>query len=197
MIDIGNLEQRLDLAWLRPYGMASVGLFAIGALAGGMAIIFYPETAEQLQELLKQFAKMFQGMSRLRLAAAIFLNNSVKTLLVILLGPLLGLTPVVFLIVNGAILGAVIPVAVESKGLWSALMTIIPHGIFELPAIFIGTSIGIRLGVHPFRRLAGKTDSTFLAELAHGLRLFVSVILPLLLLAAAIEVFVTPLIAGL
>jgi stage II sporulation protein M len=107
------------------------------------------------------------------------------------------LTPVIFLIINGAILGAVIPAAVETKGLWSALMTVIPHGIFELPAIFVGTSIGLALGAHPWRRLAGKADTTLFSELGRGLRVFVRVILPLLLLAAAIEVFVTPVIAGL
>jgi stage II sporulation protein M len=75
-------------------------------------------------------------------------------------------------------------------------MTIVPHGIFELPAIFLGTSIGLKLGLHPFRRLAGKADTTLLSELSYGLRLFFRLILPLLLLAAAIEVFVTPLLAG-
>ena len=197
MFNPGNLVERLDLTRLRPYGMASIVLFALGALGGGLAVILYPETAAHLQDLLKQFAKMFQGMPKLKLAAAIFLNNSLKTLLAILLGPLLGLVPVIFLIVNGAILGAVIPVAVESKGLWISIMTIIPHGIFELPAIFLGTSIGLKLGLHPFRRLAGKADTTVLSELGHGLRLFFSVILPLLLLAATIEVFVTPFLAGL
>ena len=197
MFNPENHLARLDLARLRPYGMASIILFALGALGGGLAVIFYPETASYLQDLLKQFAKMFQGMPKLKLATAIFLNNSLKTLLAILLGPLLGLVPVIFLIVNGAILGAVIPVAIESKGLWHSIMTIVPHGILELPAIFLGTSIGLKLGWHPFRHLAGKADSTFFSELGHGLRLFFSVILPLLLVAAAIEVFVTPLIAGL
>lgn len=197
MFNLGNPVDRLDLTRLRPYGIASIVLFALGALGGGLAVILYPEAASHLQDLLKQFAKMFQGMPKLKLVAAIFLNNSLKTLLAILMGPLLGLAPVIFLMVNGAILGAVIPVAVESKGLWSSIMTIVPHGILELPAIFLGTSIGLKLGLHPFRRLAGKADRTFLFELGHGLQLFFKVILPLLLLAAAIEVFVTPFIANL
>lgn len=197
MTELGNFELRLDLARLRPYGLVSFGLFALGALGGGLAIILSPETAALLQDLLKQFARMFQGMPKLQLAAAIFFNNSLKTLLAILLGPLLGLAPVIFLIVNGAILGAVIPFAVESKGVWSSIMTIVPHGIFELPAIFLGTSIGIRLGLHPLWRLRGKARTTLFSELGQGLRIYVSVILPLLLLAAAIEVFVTPLVAGL
>jgi len=192
-----NAELRHDLARLSPYGLASVALFAFGALGGGLAIILSPDTSLHLQDLLKQFAKIFQGMPRLQLAAAIFFNNSVKTLLVILLGPLLGLAPVLFLLVNGAILGAVIPVAVESRGLWTAIMTILPHGILELPAIFLGTSIGISLGLHPLARLRGKTELTLFSELGHALRIYLSVIIPLLLIAAAVEVFVTPLVAGL
>lgn len=196
MFNLGYIVERLEFTRLRPYGMASVILFALGALGGGLAVFLYPETATHLQDLLKQFAKTFQGMPKLKLAAAIFLNNSLKTLLAILLGPLLGLAPLVFLVVNGAILGAVIPLAVESRGLWQSIMTIVPHGILELPAIFLGTSIGLKLGLHPWRRLAGKATTTLRTELGYGLRLFVSVIVPLLLLAATIEVFVTPLVAG-
>jgi uncharacterized membrane protein SpoIIM required for sporulation len=40
-------------------------------------------------------------------------------------------------------------------------------------------------------------DTTTVSEIAYGLRIYFSVILPLLLLAAAIEVYVTPHIAGL
>jgi stage II sporulation protein M len=196
MTDLSRLEQRLDLARLRLYGIASIGFFALGAIAGGLALVLYPQAASQLQEFLKQFAQLFRGMSHLQLATAIFLNNSLKTALVIIFGPLLGVVPIIFLIINGAILGAVIPVSVESKGLWSSLMAIIPHGVFELPAIFLGTSIGIRLGLHPIRRLAGKADTTLYSEIGYGIRIFITIIVPLLLLAALIEVFVTPHVSG-
>jgi stage II sporulation protein M len=76
-------------------------------------------------------------------------------------------------------------------------MTIAPHGILELPAILLGTSIGLRLGTQAWRRLAGKADKTLLAELGDGLRIYFTVIVPLLLVAAAIEVYVTPHVAGL
>lgn len=197
MIKFVTLEQRIDLARLRPFVIASVILFCVAALAGGAAVIYLPQVASQLQELLKQFAQRFGGLPKLQLAVAIFFNNSLKTLFAILLGPLLGIAPVIFLVVNGAILGAVVPVAVESRGLWASIMAIVPHGVFELPAIFLGTSIAMRLGTHVWRRLAGKADTTLLAEFGHGLRIYFSIILPLLLLAAAIEVYVTPLIAGL
>jgi stage II sporulation protein M len=190
-----SLEQRLDLGRLRPFALASVLLFCAAALVGVLAVVYFPQVAAQLQELLKQFAKMFRGLPKLQLAVAIFFNNSLKTLLVILLGPLLGIAPVIFLILNGAILGAVVPVAIATRGLWPAIMTIVPHGVLELPAIFLGTSIGLRLGMHPVRRLAGKSHTTLLEELAYGLRIYFKVILPLLILAAVVEVYVTPLVA--
>jgi stage II sporulation protein M len=196
MINDHSSIHRLEIARLRPFVIASILLFCAAALTGGLAIIYVPQLATQLQELLKQFAQMFRGLPKLQLAVAIFFNNSLKTLLVILLGPLLGIAPLIFLIVNGAILGAVMPVAVESRGLWPSIMTIAPHGVFELPAILLGTSIGLRLGAHAWRWLRGKADKTLLSELGFGLRIYFSVIIPLLLVAAVIEVYVTPLLAG-
>jgi stage II sporulation protein M len=146
--------------------------------------------------MLQQFVHVFRGLPKPKLATAIFLNNSLKTLLVIVSGPLLGIVPILFLFINGAILGAVVPLAVQSRGLWSSLLTILPHGIFELAAIFLGTSIGLRLGSHTLRLLFGKADTTLLAEVGYGLRLFITIIVPLLLIAALIEAFVTPLVAG-
>jgi stage II sporulation protein M len=196
MISCDSALPRFDAGRLRPFVIASVSLFCGAALAGGFAIIYFPQLASQLQDLLKEFAQMFSGLPRLQLAIAIFFNNSLKTLIVILLGPLLGIAPVVFLIMNGAILGAVLPVAAASKGLWSSLMTILPHGIVELPAILLGTSIGLRLGVHACRRWTGSADRSLLSELRDGMRIYFAVIVPLLLLAAAVEVYITPLVAG-
>jgi stage II sporulation protein M len=195
MINYGSSIRR-DVSRLRPFVLASVLLFCASAIAGGLAILYAPQLATQLQELLKQFADVFRGLPRLQLAAAIFFNNSLKTLVVILLGPLLGIAPVIFLVINGAILGAVMPVAAASRGLWPSIMTIAPHGILELPAIILGTSIGLRLGAHAWRRLRDKADKTLLSELGDGLRIYFSIILPLLLIAAAVEVYITPLLAG-
>jgi stage II sporulation protein M len=196
MINFPRLEQRLNVARLRPFAIASVLLFCTAALAGGMAVVYFPQVAFYLQELLKQFAQVFRGLPTLQLATAIFINNSLKTLVVILLGPLFGIAPVVFLIVNGAILGAVMPMAIASQGLWSSIMTILPHGVLELPAIFLGTSIGMRLGRQFFLRLAGTTDTNIASEFGYSLRIYFIIILPLLLVAAAVEVYLTPLIAG-
>ena len=86
-------------------------------------------------------------------------------------------------IVNGYILGFVMLKSVQANGalvLWKLL----PHGIFELPALFISLGLGVKLGAFIFKKNKIKTLKIYLFESA---RVFVFVILPLLFIAAIIE----------
>jgi len=126
------------------------------------------------------------------LAAAIFLNNGLKTLAVIVVGTLGGILPLVFLLVNGYVLGIVLDVTIRSEGALAAFLAVAPHGALELPAILLGTSIGLMVGVRAVKRLFGKGERTIPDELARALRFFLIIIVPLLLLSAFIEAFITP-----
>jgi stage II sporulation protein M len=141
--------------------------------------------------------KIFRGLPPLQLAGAIFFNNVIKTLLVIVLGTLFGAITVLFLVVNGAALGIVFYLSIQSRGLWPSLLVLLPHGVLELPAVLLGASIGLMLGRHSLNRLLGKAQTSFGTELAQALNFFLAVIIPLLLLAAFVEAFVTPALAGL
>jgi len=61
---------------------------------------------------------------------------------------------------------------------------IFPHGVFELPAVFISLGLGVRFGTFMFSKNA-------LSELKHrfigSIKVFFFVIMPLLVLAAIIE----------
>jgi stage II sporulation protein M len=182
---------------LRPYLAASVLLFGLGSLIGTATIFYFPGIADQLAASLGSFVKIFRGLPPLQLAGAIFFNNAIKTLLVIALGILFGAITVLFLIVNGAALGIVFYLSIQSRGLWPSLLVLLPHGILELPAVLLGTSIGLMLGRHSANRLLGKAQTSLGTELAQALNFFLAVIIPLLLLAALVEAFVTPALAGL
>ena len=137
------------------------------------------------------FIKVFRGLPKLQLAAAIFLNNSVKTMAAILLGVFLGVLPAFFLVVNGAALGVVLSLSTQSRGLWVSLMSVLPHGVLELPAVFLGTAIGIMMGASVARKLFVKSDVRIAIELGRALKFFCSVIVPLLFAAALVETYVT------
>jgi uncharacterized membrane protein SpoIIM required for sporulation/ABC-type transport system involved in multi-copper enzyme maturation permease subunit len=70
---------------------------------------------------------------------------------------------------------------------------ILPHGFLELPAAILATAAAVRLGIGVVAPPAGMTISqSCLRGLAHFAKLFLFVVLPLLAVAALIEVTVTP-----
>jgi uncharacterized membrane protein SpoIIM required for sporulation len=77
---------------------------------------------------------------------------------------------------------------------WLFIATfILPHGIFELPAVLLGMTFALRIGaalVSPPTEL--DVGQGVLLTLANFVKLFIFLLIPLLLLAAFIEANVTP-----
>jgi uncharacterized membrane protein SpoIIM required for sporulation/ABC-type transport system involved in multi-copper enzyme maturation permease subunit len=72
-------------------------------------------------------------------------------------------------------------------------VAILPHGLFELPAAILATAQAMRMGdiiLQPPDEGGGVLG--VVREMGHFAKLFVAVVLPLLALAAWIEVYVTP-----
>ena len=70
---------------------------------------------------------------------------------------------------------------------------ILPHGIFELPAAIICTAMALRLGASIISPPQGMTvGQGWLRALADLVKIFVLVVLPLLIVAAFVEVHITP-----
>jgi len=193
---MNRVERRAYLRELRPYLIASILFFAVGAIIGAAVASRLPGLADHFGDSVTGFLKTFRGLPKPQLAAAIFLNNSVKTLAAILLGLAIGIVPAVFLVVNGVVLGVVFFLSSHSRGVWPSLVSILPHGVLELAAVFLGTAIGLMLGNFVLKRLLRKSDAKIGAELGRALRFFSIVIVPMLLAAALIEAFVTTVMIG-
>jgi stage II sporulation protein M len=176
---------------LAPHIKASLLLLSMGAVVGSLSAAHFFTIDSGFSDSLRSFTQMFTGLPRPLLAVAIFLNNATKTLLVLILGIIGGVLPICFLLLNGYALGFVLYLSIQSKGLGPSLLAIVPHGMFELPAVLLGASIGIFLGVRAIRRLFGKFEPPLRNDVGRGLSFFWSIILPLLLFAAFIEAFVT------
>jgi len=177
---------------LRPYLTTSIVLFSVGAVLGLMIINQFPHLTDSIEDSLQAFVKSFHGLSKPQLAAAIFVNNSVKTFLMILLGIFFGVVPALFLIANGAALAIVLTLSTQSRGIWLSLLSVVPHGVLELPAVFLGSAIGLMMGATLTRRLATKSEEIKIgAELGQALKFFLILIVPLLIVAALVEAYVT------
>ena len=73
---------------------------------------------------------------------------------------------------------------------------ILPHGIFEIPAIIFAGGALFRLGATLSIPAEGRTMSAALLEsFANWTRIMLAVVAPMLLVAAILEIFVTPRIA--
>ncbi len=136
------------------------------------------------------------GNLSLLLLLVIFINNAIKALGIVFLGILLGLPPILFIGLNGFILGG-LGSALEAVNGWRyAVASFVPHGAIEIPMILLATALGLTVGRESFRWLVRK-ESRARLQLSHGLKVYVRWILPGLTVAAIIEVFVTPLAIGL
>lgn len=154
-----------------------ISVFVITILIGYFFPIFF---TEEILEVLKSLALAFEGLTTFQIIIKILFNNSMVTLLTIIMGIIFGILPLWTTIQNGYIIGFIINKVIESEGplvLWRLL----PHGIFELPAIFISIGLGLKIGEKVIKR---DNPGLFLLD---SLRVFLLIILPLLIIAAVIE----------
>lgn len=158
----------------------SIGIFLLSAFLG--YFIQTPKIIyDQIMEFIKEITLQTKDMSTLELIQFITFNNLRSTFFTILLGIIFGIFPIVAAIANGYLLGFVALLSVNQKGFLS-LLSLIPHGIFEFPAIFISIALGLRLGLMFF-----KKDYLLKKELSNCLRIFLLIIVPLLIIAGIIE----------
>ncbi|MGG1555939.1 stage II sporulation protein M [Paenibacillus ferrarius] len=124
----------------------------------------------------------------------IFLNNAVKSILIIFLGLFFGVLPLYMLVANGMILGYVLSLQTNESTLSVVLKGILPHGIIEIPVILIACAYGLKVGMLVWK-MGGQLflpveRRTARRELANVFRLsktLIVAIVGLLLLAAIIE----------
>lgn len=128
-------------------------------------------------------------------------NNLQATLTAAVLGfvPFVFL-PVFSLVVNGGVIGAVLALsgAMGVPAWQMILLGLLPHGIFEIPAILLGIAMGIYL-CRQMNGMVRKRPGTPRLEaiLPQLVRVAVFGVLPLLTLAAVVETYVTPVLLGL
>lgn len=126
----------------------------------------------------------------------IFINNAIKTLLVVILGILVGIPPLLFIGINGFIVGSVGSVLESVKGWRYVIASVVPHAVIEIPMLLLATALGLTVGMESIKWLV-RRESRVKLQLSDCLKVYLRWILPWLAVAAIIEAFVTHLIIGL
>jgi stage II sporulation protein M len=182
-----SLKTQFKEAWFyikesKHYIFISIILFLFGALIG---VIFKESLSPTINEILKDLLDKTSGLDLFEMIFFILQNNLQSAFLSILAGILMGIFPIVSDITNGIILGYVLSKASEVSG-FTSWWRILPHGIFELPAIFISFGLGIKLGFSFFINKKFRSEE-FKRRFYNSANVFLVVIIPLLIIAAIIE----------
>ncbi len=181
---------------LSPYLLFITFVFFGSLVTGYISAAHLPSMAETLRESLSSRFESILAMNHFYMMLAIFLNNSFVSLLFLVLGLALGILPVLFIAFNGYVVGVIAYLVAQQKGLLFIILGLLPHGILELPMVFLASSIGLRLGHQVFSALIGKSTH-IKQEFKEGLTFYFHWILPILLIAAIIETYITPFLLSL
>ncbi|HWG51545.1 MAG TPA: stage II sporulation protein M [Candidatus Acidoferrales bacterium] len=173
-------------------------LFALGGLAGLLLSITQPEfmrlfLGPQMMDTIEKHKMWTESVVAVKPLASsrIMTNNLSVTFIAFAMGITAGVGTVLSMVFNGLLLGVVGAacwLGGMSLSLWSFVA---PHGVLELPAIFIAGGAGLRIAQGMlFPGMLPRRDSLARAG-GEAVRLVLGVI-PILILAGTIEGFISP-----
>ncbi|HIH73460.1 MAG TPA: stage II sporulation protein M [Thermococcaceae archaeon] len=121
-----------------------------------------------------------------------FFKHNLKVAFLLWTGAItLGTTTLVNLFSNGFILGSAVKTVANQLKLTETLSLILPHGIFEIPALIIAGAAGFKIPYELLRFVLGKKDEIITEEDAKEFFKLVGVSIALIFIAAVIEAEIT------
>ncbi|OGN85275.1 MAG: hypothetical protein A2X27_07365 [Chloroflexi bacterium GWD2_49_16] len=161
------------------------------------ALAFNPETVSG--ELRQVFGTEIGSFGDATISVQYIFGNNVRAIGVILLLGLVsfGVLGAIAYIVNMGLIGAVLAF-VSIFGYSQAqivLSGILPHGVFEIPAIILSSAAVLHIGITLITPLSQRSLGEVLIEsLADWAKIAIGITVPLLVIAAMIETWVTPIL---
>jgi stage II sporulation protein M len=168
----------------KKYIFFSALIFFCFFVLGILFVNLYPSLAEEsLLQLEESFSFLFE-FGPLEMGVFIFLNNTLKVFLFMMLGIFLALPTLFFLGVNGWVLGFVVAISYPFLGLKGLFYSLFIHGLFEFTALFIGAGMGLRLGILVYQK---HSPEKIKKEVFASSLVFLKIVIPLLFVAALLE----------
>jgi len=141
--------------------------------------------SEEILKYMREIIMSTQDLSTTQLIIYIFLNNLKASFFAFALGITFAVLPLALLAVNGYVLGFVSRLVASQEGI-AILWRLFPHGVFELPAILFSVGMGLKIGFD-LLTMKPRVIKTLKENYLEGLRFFVLVVIPFLVIAAIIE----------
>ena len=169
----------------------AIGLFGVGIASGLVTPVSIAELFSEDLAAIRELAAILEPF-QITTAIFIFLKNVSALLISFVFSPILCLVPIIALIVNGGLISFISVAVVQEESLGVLLAGLLPHGIFELPALIMGEAAALSFGALTIVALVSKKKDLLLPGLKQNLR-YLLIACALLLPAAIIETYITPL----
>ncbi|MCU4925984.1 stage II sporulation protein M [Halobacteria archaeon AArc-dxtr1] len=193
-----HLLVALDDVWTehRPHVALATGFFGLGILVGVALVAAGVDLTELILELFEdEFGDELDPQAEgdpFELTATFFIVNNTPPFLMSIFGALtLGLVTVLIMVLNGVLVGNLAVVSGLETGFGPILALLVPHGVFELPALFVAAGVGFRFVHRASQRLLGTREALFTREYLLGTGLLVLLAWLVLVLAAFVEAYLT------
>ncbi len=168
-------------------------LFCATLTVGWVGTMQNPDVGENLMKLFeKEVAGQILGNDSFEICIKLFLNNFETCILLFLGGASFGILTIFIMSLNGIVIGAIMEIIHQDHSWAFIAAALIPHGIFEIPAFIIAGALGILLAQSLISEWYGGADTA--GEARRLARIFLLYVLPLVVIAACVEAFITPVI---
>ncbi|MBI5353750.1 MAG: stage II sporulation protein M [Chloroflexi bacterium] len=156
-----------------------------------------PEDIQKLTAGVREMPNLTNLEAKLN-APFLFMNNTRAVAIIFLAGLFsFSVLGVLLYMVNIALMGGLFGV-LQLLGIspWPLFLAgVVPHGVFEIPALMIGSAAMLYMGVVIVTPQTGKSmGEVILESLADWTKVFLGIVVPLLAIAAVIEAYLTPLL---
>lgn len=170
----------------------ATGVFGFGAVIGALLIAAGVDLTELVVELLAEEFDEEELAGGIELSATFFITNNTPPFLASIVGAAtLGFLTAVIMLFNGVIIGNLVFALGPELGFGVILALLVPHGIFELPALFVASGVGFRLLHRAGQRIAGTREALFTRAYLGRTAALVGFGWLLLVLAAFVEAYLT------
>jgi len=174
----------------KPLIIFSIEIYFLGLVSGLFLLYFYTPNLSIIQTV-GPVENPFASQSEFSILRLI-IRNELAMLLMISGTFLLGLTTIINLIFNGFAFGMLISNSLRNGvPLTTVLLLIMPHGIFEFPAIWIAGAAGFKIPYELVRYFTDKKDYILNREEITDFLVLAGVAIVLIIIASVVEASVT------
>lgn len=125
------------------------------------------------------------GSNDLDILVAIISNNIIAAFIFLASGVVIGIPPLIFVELNGFFVGWISYTASIEVGLGTVAISLLPHGVIEIPTVILCAAMGMGLGYQLVNRIRGREGLQ--RYVIDSLRVFTTRVIPFLVVAGLIE----------